>query len=112
MEFSYVNYADKKHQISQGNLTTAHEKQENPARKSHYEKSAPARIRKKRQTSFTVNARKKGRSALIKNTVAGNEGNLKLHAQPTTLAPSQHTPHQLFYNNHVWDKGQKGRKSH
>ena len=66
MEFSYVNYADKKHQISQGNLTTAHEKQENPARKSHYEKSAPARIRKKRQTSFTVNARKKGRSALIK----------------------------------------------
>jgi hypothetical protein len=71
-----------------------------------------ARIRKKRQTSFTVNARKKGRSALIKNTLAGNEGNLELHAQPTTLAPSQHTPHQLFYNNHVWDKGQKGRKSH
>jgi hypothetical protein len=59
---------------------------QNPARKSHYEKSAPARIRKKKQTSFTVNARKKRRSALITNTVAGNEGNLKLHAQPTTLA--------------------------
>ncbi len=37
------------HQISQGKLTTAHKKQENPARKSHYEKSAPARIRKERQ---------------------------------------------------------------
>jgi hypothetical protein len=40
--------------------------------------------------------------------VASNEGgNLKLHAQPTTLAPSQHTHHQLFHNNRVWDKGQK-----
>ncbi len=28
------------------------------------------------------------------NTVAGNEGKLKLHAQPTTLAPSQYIPHQ------------------
>jgi hypothetical protein len=60
MEFSYVNYADKKHQISQGNLTTAHEKQENPARKSHYEKSAPGK-KKKKETDFFHSQRKKKR---------------------------------------------------
>jgi hypothetical protein len=49
---------------------------------------------KKRQILFTGNARKEGGRTLIKNTVAGNDGKLKLHAQPTTLAPSQHNSHQ------------------
>ncbi len=33
--------------------------------------------------------KKKGRKNSDPNTVAGNEDTLKLHAQPTTLAPSQ-----------------------
>ncbi len=53
-------------------------------------KSHKGKARKGGGRLHSVNARKEGGRAPIRNTVAGKEGKLKLHAQPTTRALSQH----------------------
>ncbi len=121
------------------------QKHDNHVRKSHttnvqHKASSRIRVRQKKEAEFIHSQRKKWRQKNPDHTtVTRNEDKLKLHAQPTTLAPSQHIPHQhhpspfshgclcttsspptpnprLLGNNRVWDKGHKAwniiRKSH
>ncbi len=91
-EISYENYASKS-MNSHKEVSQRPKKHENPVRKSHtknvqHKAWSSITVKQEKEAEFIHRQRKKRRRKNpYQNTVAGKEGKLKLHAQPTTRAP-------------------------
>ena len=78
-----------RNKISRGNLIRKYHEWKYHEEISHEKCPTGRRVSKGEAEFIHSRRKKKRRKNSDPNTVAGNEDTLKLHAQPTTLAPSQ-----------------------